>query len=755
MFSMSRTGSQSSTPSKQHRFAGSTAFGSIELWLWSLSRTAAWDATLPRETKAHPLTPTSADSSQLLDRGGHLFMVGAAVFVGLAGALGAVLFRLMIRLVQGFAFEGADGLLAVFEEGFAAETNDPLEVAHGLAWYWRVAIPAGGGLIVGPLIYFFAREARGHGIPEVMKAVAIRGGVIRARIVGIKALASALSIGTGGSVGREGPIVQIGSAFGSTVGQWFRLNAAGVRTLVGCGAAAGISATFNAPIAGAIFAAEIIVGDFAVTQFTPIVISSVVASVVTRYAIGNHPAFLVPDYEIVSPFELMPYMVAGVVAGIVAVTFIRTLSFSEDLFEQVPMPEWSRAALGGALVGVIAIWLPNIYGVGYTTISGALSGSLPTALMAALVIAKILATSITIGSGGSGGIFAPSLFLGAMSGGVVGALVENYFPGATGSSGAYALVTMGAVVAATTHAPVSAIIIIFELTQTIDIIPALMTACVISTLVSQLSFRDSIYTTKLRRQGIDIFETKNPNVLKDLYVRDVILPDPVVVPAAADFKTVLDLVVQSAHTQFYVASPTGQHLGAISLAELRRLIYEQETLQHVVVASDLVDSTLPSVTDEMDLSVVMQIFSTSHLDELAVVDADDRTRLVGAVREKDVIEASNREQLRRDLAGGFETGIAAAGRGQTVDLGDGYQLRETLALPHVTGRSLAELQLRERLGIQVLLVRGRDADGTNRLRVPHGGDVLLEGDTVIVAGTREALDMLDALAAHPQTQDPR
>lgn len=682
-------------------------------------------------------------------------MVGAAVFVGLAGALGAVLFRLMIRLVQGFAFEGADGLLAVFEEGFAAETNDPLEVAHGLAWYWRVAIPAGGGLIVGPLIYFFAREARGHGIPEVMKAVAIRGGVIRARIVGIKALASALSIGTGGSVGREGPIVQIGSAFGSTVGQWFRLNAAGVRTLVGCGAAAGISATFNAPIAGAIFAAEIIVGDFAVTQFTPIVISSVVASVVTRYAIGNHPAFLVPDYEIVSPFELMPYMVAGVVAGIVAVTFIRTLSFSEDLFEQVPMPEWSRAALGGALVGVIAIWLPNIYGVGYTTISGALSGSLPTALMAALVIAKILATSITIGSGGSGGIFAPSLFLGAMSGGVVGALVENYFPGATGSSGAYALVTMGAVVAATTHAPVSAIIIIFELTQTIDIIPALMTACVISTLVSQLSFRDSIYTTKLRRQGIDIFETKNPNVLKDLYVRDVILPDPVVVPAAADFKTVLDLVVQSAHTQFYVASPTGQHLGAISLAELRRLIYEQETLQHVVVASDLVDSTLPSVTDEMDLSVVMQIFSTSHLDELAVVDADDRTRLVGAVREKDVIEASNREQLRRDLAGGFETGIAAAGRGQTVDLGDGYQLRETLALPHVTGRSLAELQLRERLGIQVLLVRGRDADGTNRLRVPHGGDVLLEGDTVIVAGTREALDMLDALAAHPQTQDPR
>lgn len=690
-----------------------------------------------------------AETGPASDRGGHLFMVGAAVFVGLAGALGAVLFRLLIRMVQGLAFEGPGGLFAVFEEGIAAETRDPLEAAERLAWYWRIAIPAAGGALVGPLIYYFAREARGHGIPEVMKAVAIRGGVIRARIVGVKALASALTIGTGGSVGREGPIVQIGSAFGSAVGQRLKLNAAGVRTLVGCGAAAGISATFNAPIAGAIFAAEIIVGDFAVTQFTPIVISSVVASVVTRYAIGNHPAFPVPDYEIVTPFELAPYMVAGIVAGIVAVAFIRTLSFSEDLFERVAMPEWSKAAVGGAIVGTMAIWLPQVYGVGYTTITGALMGTLPLWLMATLVVAKILATSITIGSGGSGGVFAPSLFLGAMAGGVVGTLVERYFPGATATSGAYALVTMGAVVAAATHAPVSAIIILFELTQTIDIIPALMTACVISTLVSQLAFRDSIYTTKLRRQGFDIFEAKNPNVLKDLSVRDVIVLDPVVIPASADFKTVLDLVVQSPHNQFYVASPDGAYLGAISLAELRRLIYEQETLQHVVVAGDLVDTSHPTVTDDTDLSIVMQLFSARHVDEIAVVDADDRRRLVGTVREKDVIEAANREQLRRDLVGGMQTSLGAAGRGQTVDLGDGYQLREMIAPPHVVGRSLRRLTLRERVGVQVLLVRSRTPEGGTLLRVPHGDDVLVEGDTVIVAGTKEALDLLDVLSAQP------
>ena len=676
-------------------------------------------------------------------------MVAAAIVVGLAGALGAVLFRLLIRAVQAIAFEGSDGVALLIGEGIAAETHDPLEAARQLAWYWRIAIPAAGGLLVGPLIYFFAREARGHGIPEVMKAVAVRGGVIRARVVGVKALASALTIGTGGSAGREGPIVQIGSAFGSAIGQFFNLNAAGVRTLVACGAAAGISATFNAPIAGALFAAEIIVGDFAVTQFTPIVISSVVASVVTRYAIGNHPAFIVPDYEIVSPFELLPYMVAGVIAGLVAVAFIRTLTFSEDLFEKVPLPEWSRAALGGAIVGVVAIWLPNVYGVGYTTISDALSGSLPAMLMATLVIAKIFATSVTIGSGGSGGIFAPSLFMGAMAGGAVGHVVEQYFPGATASSGAYSLVTMGAVVAAATHAPVSAIIIIFELTQTIDIVPALMTACVISTLVSQLLNRDSIYTTKLRRQGIDIFETKDPNVLKGLFVRDVMVPDPEVISASADFKTLLDLVVQSPHSQFYVASPNGDHLGAISLLELRRLIYEQDALQHVVVAGDLVDPTHPTVTDDVDLSVVMKIFSASHIDEIAVVDADDDKRLVGTVLEKDVIEASNREQLRRDLAGGFQSSVSAAERGQTVDLGDGYQLREFMAPPHVIGRSLRQLALRERVGVQVLLVRSRTPEGGARLRVPHGDDSLIEGDMVIVAGTTDSLDRLDVLGAQP------
>jgi CIC family chloride channel protein len=428
------------------------------------------------------------------------------------------------------------------------------------------------------------------------------------------------------------------------------------------------------------------------------------------------------------------------------VLFIRSLSYSEELFEKLAVPEYLRAGIGGMLVGVIAIQLPQVYGVGYTTISASLAGALPVLTMGALVLAKIAATSITIGSGGSGGIFAPSLFLGAMTGGFLGSFVHQYFPDATASSGAYALVTMGAVVAATTHAPISAIIIIFELTQTIDIIPALMGACVVSTLVSQVLNRDSIYTAKLVRQGIDIYKQEDPNVLKSLYVRDVLDSDPEIIPANASFRTILDLVVQSSHRQFFVVNEGNVLLGAISLSELRRLIYEQETLQLVVVAGDLVDSRRPSVSSDDNLDLVMHIFSGSDIDELAVVDSADPQVLIGTVHEKEVIEAHNREMRRRDLAGGISSSVGAVRKGQTVDLGDGYVIRELTLPPHLLGRSLRELAVRERTQVHVLLVRGKTGTGDPKpLQVPGADYVLEEEDSLVVAGTSDALRRFEEL----------
>lgn len=661
--------------------------------------------------------------------GEHLFMVLVAIVCGLAGGFGAIGFRALIKLFQEIFFGAAGGLVAI---------------ALALPWYWRLLAPAIGGLFVGPLGHFFAEEAKGHGVPEVMESVALKGGTIPPRTVAVRALASALCIGSGGSVGREGPIVQIGSALSSTIGQLLNVSTRQLRTLVGCGAAAGMAATFNAPIAGALFAVEVILGDFGVPQFSPIVISSVVATVVSRHFLGDFPAFEVPKYHLVSPFELGPYMVVGAIAGLVALLFIVVLYSTEDLFERVPLPGYSKALFGGMIIGTIGIWLPHVFGVGYDTINAALTGTLPAALLFVLLLAKIAATSITIGSGGSGGVFAPSLFLGAMTGGFLGTFIHQSFPSSTATSGAYALVAMGAVVAGTTHAPITAIIMIFELTGDYTIIPPLMAACVVSTLLVTRLKRDSIYTLKLRRKGIDIFKEEDPNVLRSLYVRDVIDRDPEVVPASADFLSVLDLVVRSSHTEFFVVNARGELLGSVSLSELRRLIFEQESLRHVVVAGDLVYPHPPTVTEDDTLDVVMRLFSHGDMDEIPVVDPKNPRKLVGSVHKRDVIDVYNREVLRRDLAGAMSSTVAVAGKVRQVDMGNGYVVQETAAPRSFIGRTLRQLNVRVLYGVEVVFIRTRD-DGETKTMVPAPDYRIREGDSLIVAGAKEAVDALQEL----------
>ena len=343
----------------------------------------------------------------------HSFMVFLAVVVGCLGGIGAILFRKLINAVQ----------LASW-----GDLPFSLELVRSHPGWFIVLVPTLGGLIVGPMVHFFAREAKGHGVPEVMEALTRHAGVMRPRLVIVKSLASAVSIGTGGSVGREGPIVQIGSALASSVGQLLKLSGARLCTLVGCGAAAGIAATFNAPIAGPLFAAEVILGEFTVTQFTPVVISSVVATVISRHFLGDVPAFVVPEYYLNSAWELGIYAVLGVVAAVVSLGFIRFLYLAEDAADRLSIPPWIVPALGGAAVGCIGLAYPQVFGVGYETIEHALRGDLALGLLGVLLLLKILATSVTIGSGGSGGVFAPSLFIGAMTGGTVGTLAHLWVP---------------------------------------------------------------------------------------------------------------------------------------------------------------------------------------------------------------------------------------------------------------------------------------------------------------------------------------
>ena len=318
----------------------------------------------------------------------HIFMMSVAAVIGVGGGFGAVGFRYLIRLVQWAAF---------------GSWEYTLKTASSTPWYILIFLPAVGLLVIYPLVNRLAREAKGHGVPEVMEAVAMRGGVIRPRLVVVKTLASAICIGTGGSVGREGPIAQIGSAFGSTVGQLFRVSPARLRTLVGCGAAAGIAGTFNAPIAGALFAVEVILGDFGVSQFSPIVISSVISTIICRYFLGDRPALIVPAYQMISAYELLPYAGLGLLAAGVGIAFSTVLYKVEDFFQGLKVPGMVKPLIGGMIIGSMALEFPHILGVGYETIDMALAGDMAWYLLLGLIFIKLTATSVTLGSGGSGG----------------------------------------------------------------------------------------------------------------------------------------------------------------------------------------------------------------------------------------------------------------------------------------------------------------------------------------------------------------
>ncbi len=375
-------------------------------------------------------------------------MLVLSLLVGAGAGLGAVAFRYMI-LGFTYAFTGHRDYSA------AGHASNPL--LPGLGIWFVVLAPVVGGLIYGPLVSRFAPEARGHGVPEVMLAVNRLGGRMRPQVPIVKSLASALCIGSGGSVGREGPIVQIGSALGSVLGQLVRVSESQLRLLVACGAAAGISATFNAPIAGVFFALELILRNFDTESFGFVVLSSVTADAIGRAAFGSHPFLTLPGFTFTSPLELVLYAGLGVLAVGVGLTFIRVLYAGEDLADRLWRgPSWLRPAAGGILLGLLLLAVPQMYGVGYPVLEHAVGGHYVILALLGLLAAKILATSLTMWIGGSGGVFAPSLFMGAMLGSAYGAVAHQLLPGLAAAAGAYGLVGMGAVFAATARAPITA-----------------------------------------------------------------------------------------------------------------------------------------------------------------------------------------------------------------------------------------------------------------------------------------------------------
>jgi CIC family chloride channel protein len=660
----------------------------------------------------------------------HLFMIVLGGIVGAIGGYGAVGFR---KLIAAFTQLGWGGFTRM-------EGQSLLAMAQAAPFWVKILIPAAGGLIVGIIVHFFAQEAKGHGVPEVMEAVALKDGRMRTRVFFAKAIASAVCIGSGGSVGREGPIVQIGSGMGSVIGKLVKLSGARLRTLVACGAAAGIAATFNAPMAGALFSLEIILPEFAASQFIPIVVSSVIATALSRHYLGNFPAFGVPPYELLHYSELFLYLILGVLAGIVAFAFIRALYGMEDLFDRWKSPDYLKAAVGGAMIGCIGLFYPHIFGVGYETISQVLRGEIVGTILITLLVAKILATSLTIGSGGSGGIFAPSLFMGAALGGLFGHFAHLLLPQITASPGAYAIVGMGAVVAGTTRAPITAMLIIFEMTADYRIILPLMFACTIGLVISTLLSRESIYTLKLIRRGVNIHGGKELNVLKSLTVSQVMHPEIELVSPSVPLAELVTRMMVSPQAHLFVVAGNNRVQGYISMETLRPIIKDYETVCNVCIASDLMDRKVAVVTPGETLDMVMQLFGRFALEEIPVVD---KGQLIGTIRKSDVIEAYNREIFKLDMASGLATSFRLHQRTdlERLALLEGVLILEVSVPRQFVDKSLAELKLRERYGATVLTIKRLTAEGDKKVSyiLPTPATLLKWGDVLIVFGLQDDL----------------
>lgn len=545
-----------------------------------------------------------------------LFWAG---IVGFLGALCSVGFRLSVdavhRLLTGNVAPGV-------AESFG----------HLPPWQ-RVAVPAVGGLVAGAIMHFGLRWPPSGTTSDYMEAVVLGDGRISARRSLVKCLSALFTIASGGSIGREGPLVQLASLVASLTGRLQNWSAPRLRLLVGCGAAAGIASAYNAPIAGALFVAEIILGSVAMEIFGPLVFASVIATLTVRGFLGGNPLYEIPPFKLNSNWEILPYVVLGLVCGLLAPWFLRLLRTSEDLATRLPGPVYLKMGIGGLIVGALAIMHPEVCGNGYSAVNAILRGTWLWQTLVVILIFKVLATASTFGSGAVGGVFTPTLFVGASLGYLFGNALQLASPHTIVAANAFALVGMGAFLAATTHAPIMAIIMIFELTLDYQIILPLMLACVVGYYTSVSIEKRSIYTEALRRKGAGDYRAQ----LAELHVRDLMKADPLTVSPTARFAVIADKFIASRFNYLYVTDH-GRFVGAISLHDIKNYLNAPE-LAELVIAGDILHEQFPVVSQSASLTDALKRFAQHEGERLPVLNNLTDRRLVGTVAKTDVILA--------------------------------------------------------------------------------------------------------------------
>ena len=540
-----------------------------------------------------------------------------AGIVGFCGALCSIAFRFATDVVHKM-LTGSSG--TGFAESFAQ-----------LPPLLRFLIPGIGGLIAGAILYFGVRWRGRIATTDYMEAVVLGDGRISTRLSLVKCLSALFTIASGGSIGREGPLVQLSSLVASLAGRLQQWSTPRLRLLVGCGAAAGIASAYNAPIAGALFIAEIVLGSLAMEIFGPLVFASVIATLTVRGFLGASPLYEIPPFKLNGNWEIVPYLLLGLCIGLIAPWFIRLLRASEAVIARIAAPVYLKMCIGGLIVGALAMVHPEVCGNGYSAVNAILRGQWLWQTLAVILIFKVLATTATFGSGAVGGVFTPTLFVGASLGFLFGDIAQSSHLLVNPS--AFALVGMGAFLAATTHAPIMAIIMIFELTLDYQIILPLMLACVVAYYTSVSIEKRSIYAEPLKRKGAGDYRQQ----LAELHVRDLMKADPLTVSPRARFAEIGEKFIASRVNYLYVTEG-GRFVGAISLHDIKSYLNSPE-LAGLVIARDILHDHFPSVRPGASLAEAMQGFIHHDGERLPVVSNSADHRLIGSISKTDVILA--------------------------------------------------------------------------------------------------------------------
>ena len=545
-----------------------------------------------------------------------------SAIVGIGGAFATVAFREGIELMQ---------------RVLSGHSGSFVEMARRLPWYVRFWLPAAGGFLAGCVLLLAARAASKERKSDYMEAVALGSGVVPVRQSLWRSVSSLLTIGTGGSIGREGPMVQLAALAASLVGRFAHFDPPRLRLLVACGAAAGITSAYNAPIAGAFFVSEIVLGSIAMESFGPMVVASVVANITMREFAGYKPPYEMPVFPAVTGLEVLLFVVLGLLCGAAAPQFLRLLDASKRQFQRLPAPLPLRLALGGLIVGVISVWVPDVWGNGYSVVNDILHSPWTWQALVAVLVFKLLATAATAGSGAIGGIFTPTLFVGAVFGSLFGLGMEALWPGHTSASFAYAIVGMGALLAGATQAPLMAILMIFEMTLSYQVVLPLMVSCVVAYFVARATGTTSMYEITLRHHQ----DAQARSRLKDTQMRELIQPATTVVPLTASVADMTRVFLEYPVKYLYVTDDAGRFRGAVALKDITSDLLDKRDTAHKTAAHYL-HTPFPLLTPDMPLGTALEHFMCFQGERLPVIESAAEPMLAGVVYKTSLLDAYHR-----------------------------------------------------------------------------------------------------------------